>query len=102
MSSINIAAIDGSLHRESVTRQPATTTAALAPVDFSVKPLEIADLPLCNQDNGAPPSAGLVRLQADTAASLGLLLVTSASKRSIPGVLQNAQGLACRPCGHSA
>jgi chromate reductase len=102
MSSIQIAVIVGSLRRESFNRQLATAITALAPADFSFKPLEIGDLPLYNQDDDAHPAASVLRLKAEIAASQGLLFFTPEYNRSMPGVLKNAIDHASRPYGHSA
>lgn len=102
MRTIQIAVIVGSLRRESFNRKLATAITALAPADFRFKPLEIGDLPLYNQDDDAQPSAAVLRLKADIAASQGLMFVTPEYNRSIPGVLKNALDHASRPYGHSA
>jgi len=102
MNNIHIAVIVGSLRRDSLNRQLANAIANLAPPEFSVKQVEIGDLPLYNQDDDANPSAAVTRLKGEIAAAHGLLFVTAEYNRSIPGVLKNAIDHASRPYGHSA
>ncbi len=102
MNNIHIAVIVGSLRRDSLNRQLANAIARLAPPEFSVKQVEIGDLPLYNQDDDANPSAAVTRLKGEIAAAHGLLFVTAEYNRSIPGVLKNAIDHASRPYGHSA
>ena len=102
MNNIHIAVIVGSLRRDSLNRQLANAIARLAPPEFTVKQVEIGDLPLYNQDDDANPSAAVTRLKGEIAAAHGLLFVTAEYNRSIPGVLKNAIDHASRPYGHSA
>jgi len=102
MNNIHIAVIVGSLRRDSLNRQLANAIARLAPPEFTVKQVEIGDLPLYNQDDDANPSAAVTRLKGEIAAAQGLLFVTAEYNRSIPGVLKNAIDHASRPYGHSA
>jgi chromate reductase len=98
----SIAVLVGSLRRESFNRQMASALVKLAPSDFSFKQLEIADLPLYNQDDDANPAESVKRLKSEIAASAGVLFVTAEYNRSIPGVLKNAIDHASRPYGQSA
>lgn len=102
MAPLRIAVIVGSLRRDSFNRKMANAVAKLAPASVEFKPLEIADLPLYNQDNDATPPPAVVRLKADIAAAQGLLFVTPEYNRSIPGVLKNALDSASRPYGQNA
>ena len=101
MSQYQIAVIVGSLRRDSFNRQLANAIAKLAPVDFSLKQVEIANLPLYNQDDDANPAEAVKRLKTAIAAANGLLFVTPEYNRSIPGVLKNAIDHASRPYGQS-
>ena len=74
----------------------------LAPSDFAFKQLEIADLPLYNQDDEANPAQPVRRLKSDITAAAGVLFVTPKYNRSIPGVLKNAIDHASRPYGQNA
>ena len=102
MSTRQIAVVVGSLRKESFNRKLAHAVAQLAPADFYFKHLEIANLPLYNQDDDANPGEHVKRLKSDIAASQGLLFVTPEYNRSIPGVLKNALDHASRPYGQNA
>ncbi|MCY1008575.1 NAD(P)H-dependent oxidoreductase [Nannocystis pusilla] len=102
MSRYNIAVLVGSLRRESFNRKLATALARLAPQEFTLKQLEIGDLPLYNQDDDADQPAPTKRLKAELQAASGVLFVTPEYNRSIPGVLKNAIDHASRPYGQSA
>ena len=97
----SIAVLVGSLRRESFNRQMASAVAKLAPADFSFQQLEIADLPLYNQDDDASPAPSVERLKREITAAAGVLFVTAEYNRSIPGVLKNAIDHASRPYGQS-
>lgn len=102
MREINIALVVGSLRRESFNRRLATALESLAPPEFKLRQLEIGDLPLYNQDDDANPSAPVLRLKSEIAASQGIIFVTPEYNRSVPGVLKNAIDHASRPYGKSA
>lgn len=102
MSQIQIAAIVGSLRKESFNRKLAVALEAFVPAGFSFKQVAIGDLPLYNQDDDANQAASVKRLKADISASQGVLFVTAEYNRSIPGVLKNAIDHASRPYGQSA
>lgn len=102
MSHYPIAVVVGSLRRDSFNRKLADALVKLAPPEFSLKPVQIGDLPLYNQDDDANPAESVKRLKADIAAARGLLFVTAEYNRSIPGVLKNAIDHASRPYGQSA
>ena len=101
MSQFQIAVIVGSLRRESFNRKLATAMVQLAPADFTLKQLQIGDLPLYNQDDDANPAPQVLRLKSEIAESQGLIFVTAEYNRSIPGVLKNAIDHASRPYGKS-
>jgi len=102
MSQYQIAVVVGSLRRDSFNRKLANAIAKLAPPEFSFKQVQIADLPLYNQDDDANQAASVKRLKAEIAAAQGLLFVTAEYNRSIPGVLKNAMDHASRPYGQNA
>jgi len=102
VSKYQIAIVVGSLRRDSFNRKLADAVAKLAPAEFSFKHLEIADLPLYNQDDDASPAETVKRLKKEIAAAQGLLFVTPEYNRSIPGVLKNAIDHASRPYGQNA
>jgi len=102
MSGYQIAAIVGSLRRDSFNRKLATAVARLGPADFTFKQLQIGDLPLYNQDDDTNQAETVKRLKADIKAAQGLLFVTAEYNRSVPGVLKNAIDHASRPYGQNA
>jgi chromate reductase len=102
MSGFQIGVIVGSLRRDSFNRQLANALARLAPKEFTLKQLEIGDLPLYNQDDDGNQAASVKRLKSEIAASQGLLFVTPEYNRSMPGVLKNAIDHASRPYGQNA
>jgi chromate reductase len=102
MSRYQIAVIVGSLRRESSNRRLASAVARLAPPAFVSKQLDIAELPLYNQDDDAQQAAPVRHLKAAIAASQGVLFETAEYNRSVPGVLKNAIDHASRPYGQSA
>lgn len=102
MSTRQIAVVVGSLRKDSINRKLAYAVEKLAPADFSFRHLEIANLPLYNQDDDANPAEHVKRLKSDIAGSQGLLFVTPEYNRSIPGVLKNALDHASRPYGQNA
>jgi chromate reductase len=100
--SYRIAVVVGSLRRDSFNRKLADGVIRLAPSEFSFKHIEIADLPLYNQDDDSNQSAPVKRIKSEIAASQGLLFFTPEYNRSMPGVLKNAIDQASRPYGASA
>ncbi|MFL5254653.1 MAG: NADPH-dependent FMN reductase [Rhodopila sp.] len=102
MAQYEIGVIVGSLRRESFNRKLADAVIRLAPTEFSFEPLEIAGLPLYNQDDDANQAASVVEFKTQIRAAHGILFVTPEYNRSIPGVLKNAIDNASRPYGQSA
>jgi chromate reductase len=102
MNHYQIAVIVGSLRQESFNRQLANALVKLAPAEFSLRQLEIGDLPLYNQDHDDDQAPAVKRLKAEISAAQGLLFVTPEYNRSMPGVLKNALDNASRPYGQSA
>jgi chromate reductase len=102
MDHYQISVLVGSLRLESFNRKLADALARLAPPEFSLKQVQIGDLPLYNQDDDSKPAASVIRLKTEIAQAQGLLFVTAEYNRSIPGVLKNAIDHASRPYGKSA
>jgi len=97
-----VAAVVGSLRRESFNRQLADTLAQLAPKDLEFFQVRIDDLPPYDQDDDARQAEPVRRLKTEIAAAQGVLFVTPEYNRSVPGVLKNAIDHASRPYGQSA
>ena len=101
MIKYQIAVIVGSLRKDSLNKKLASGIANLAPPEFSFKQVQIADLPLYNQDDDVNQADSVKRLKAEILAAQGLLFVTPEYNRSMPGVLKNAIDHASRPYGQS-
>jgi chromate reductase len=101
MSAFRIATIVGSLRRESFNQRFATALTLLGPPELEFRQLQIADLPLYNQDDDDNPSASVKRLKSEVAAAQGLIFITPEYNRSIPGILKNALDHGSRPYGQS-
>lgn len=99
---MNIAVIVGSLRRNSFNKKLARAIEKLAPADVAFQHVQIADLPLYNQDDDSNQASQVKRLKSEIAAAQGLLFVTPEYNRSVPGVLKNAIDHASRPYGQSA
>ncbi len=69
----------------------------LAPAEFILSQLNIAELPHYNQDDDAKPAPAVVRLKSEISAADGLIFVMPEYNRSIPGVLKNALDHASQP-----
>ena len=102
MSEYNVVVLVGSLRRESYNRQLANALATLFQAQFSLRQLEIGDLPPYNQDDDENQPAPAKRLKSEVRAAHGVIFVTPEYNRSIPGVLKNAIDHASRPYGDSA
>jgi chromate reductase len=102
MNQYNIGVVVGSLRRESYNRQLANAFVTLFPAEFSLRQLEIGDLPLYNQDDDSDQPAPVKRLKSEITATDGIIFVTPEYNRSVPGVLKNAIDHASRPYGQSA
>lgn len=102
MEQHRIAVVVGSLRKDSLNRKLATAIAKLAPPELSFSQLQIADLPLYNQDDDGNQAASVLRLKGEIASAAGVMFVTPEYNRSIPGVLKNAIDHASRPYGKNA
>lgn len=99
----SIAVLVGSLRKDSINRKIALALAELAPDTLELNIVEIADLPLYNEDiDWASPPASYTAFRERLAAADGLLFVTPEYNRSVPGALKNAIDVGSRPYGKSA
>ena len=102
MSQIKVAVIVGSLRKESINKKLALAVSGMFADRFELRRVEIADLPLYNQDFDADFPASGVRFKQQVEAADALLFVTPEYNRSIPGVLKNAIDLGSRPSGSNS
>jgi chromate reductase len=98
----DVAVIVGSLRKGSINRQVANALRELAPPELMLNIIEIAHLPLYNQDvDDNPPSAWTAFRERIRAAN-AVLFVTPEHNRSVPAALKNALDVGSRPYGKSA
>ena len=102
MTKNKIAVLVGSLRRESFNRKMAKALIALAPDSLELEIIEIAGLPLYNEDLDKDPPPAWTEFRARVKRSDGVLFVTPEYNRSVPGVLKNAIDVGSRPYGQSA
>jgi chromate reductase len=98
-----VAALIGSLRRNSPNRYLFSAAIELAPPGLRLVEAPIADLPLYNADldvDGGPEAVRRIREQVSTAA--GVLFVTPEYNYSVPGALKNAIDWLSRPSGRGA
>ena len=95
---IEVAAIVGSLRRQSMNRALLRTSMLVAPESMRVVEVEIDRLPFYNEDverDGDPPA--VVAMKAQLARADAVMIFTPEYCYSIPGVLKNALDWASRP-----
>ncbi len=102
MEKYKIAVIVGSLRKESYNLKTAKTLIELAPESLSLEMLNIADLPMFNEDLEATPPKAWVTLREQIIAADGILFLTPEYNRSVTGVLKNAIDVGSRPYGENS
>ena len=98
----NVAAIVGSLRKDSFTLKVANALAKLAPPGLAVDVVTLQGLSFFNQDLEAAPPADWLAFREKLHKANGVLFVTPEYNRSIPGVLKNAIDVGSRPYGKSS
>ena len=102
MKKYKIAIIVGSLRKESFNLKTAKALIAIAPESLSLKILNIANLPMFNEDLEVTPPNEWVTFREQIIAADGLLFLTPEYNRSVPGVLKNAIDVGSRPYGQNS
>lgn len=102
MQNYSVAAVVGSLRKESYTRKLAVALAGLAPPSLEVRIVEIGALSPYNQDDEDSAPAPWVEFRGKIRAADAVLFLTPEYNRSVPGVLKNAIDVGSRPYGKSA
>lgn len=102
MKKYKIAVVVGSLRKESYNLKTAKALIELAPDSLALEILNIADLPMFNEDLEATPPNEWKVLREQIAAADGLLFLTPEYNRSIPAVLKNALDVGSRPYGQNS
>lgn len=98
---LDVAAIVGSLRRDSHTRRLVQALAGLAGPSMRVQIVGIGDLTLYNQDIEPAPPQAWVDFRLRIKRSDGVLFATPEYNRSVPGCLKNAVDIGSRPSGQS-
>lgn len=102
MKKHKIAVFVGSMRKESFNLKTAKALIGLAPKSLSFDIINIAGLPMFNEDlEKTPPNEWLTFRQQIIAAD-GLLFLTPEYNRSVPGVLKNAIDVGSRPYGQNS
>ncbi|MET0209923.1 MAG: NADPH-dependent FMN reductase [Burkholderiaceae bacterium] len=97
----NVAVVVGSLRRESINLQLAKALVKLAEPTLAMKLVDLADVPLYNEDLWQDPPAGVTRLKSEVAAADAVLFVTPEYNRGLPAVTKNVVDWGSRPYGKS-
>ncbi|MGH8137046.1 MAG: NADPH-dependent FMN reductase [Steroidobacteraceae bacterium] len=97
----DVAAVVGSLRRESFTRRLVQALSSIAPASIRIEIVEIGALPLYNQDDEASPPVQWVTFRERIKRADAVLFATPEYNRSVPGVLKNAIDVGSRPFGKS-
>src|SRR3569832_1368221 len=98
----DVAVLEGSLRKGSITRKDAEALGELATETLKLRFMEIGDLPLYDQDAedaGAP--AQWVRFRDEVRGADAVLFATPEYNRSVPGCLKNAVDVGSRPSGNN-
>lgn len=101
-----VAVVVGSLRKDSINKKLALAIAKLAATGpnggrLDLKLVDIADLPLYNQDHEADYPAAAQRVKAEIAGADAVLFVTPEHNRSIPAAMKNVIDWVSRPYGTS-
>jgi len=103
MATYKIAILIGSIRKGSLNCRIARSMCAIRGDNLECSMVEIADLPLYNQDyDNSPDEPATYRsFREQVAAADGILFCTPEYNRGVPGVLKNAIDVGSRPYGHS-
>ena len=99
MKKFKIGVLVGSLRKESFNLKTAKVLMEVAPKSLELELIDIANIPMFNQDlEGTPPEEWTTLREAVKAVD-GLIFVTPEYNRSVPAVLKNAIDVGSRPYG---
>lgn len=102
MKKYKIAVIVGSLRKESLNLKTANALMKLAPESLALEIVDIASLPMFNEDLETTPPKEWVKFKEQIAAANGVLFVTPEYNRSVPAVIKNAIDVGSRPYGKNS
>lgn len=91
----------GSLRADSYNRKVAQYIRSIAPDYWQVSEVEIADLPIYNQDFDDQPIEVYERVRGQIAAADAVLFITPEHNRSVPAALKNVVDIVSRPAGRN-
>jgi len=98
----NIGIVVGSIRKDSYNRKIANFLVDHAPSGYHLELVEIADLPLYNQDyDEANEPKNYAPFRAKVKALDGIIFVTPEHNRSVPAALKNALDVGSRPYGQN-
>ncbi len=97
----NVAVLVGSLRKDSINRKVANALVELAPPSLKPAFVEIAGLPIYNQDEEANSPAAWTAFRAAIKGADAVLFVTPEHNRSVPAALKNALDVGSRPYGQN-
>lgn len=96
-----IGVLVGSLRKESYNRKIANFVINNAPQGFIFKLINIADLPVYNQDYDEASPESYTKFRNEIKGVDAFLFVTPEHNRSVPAALKNALDIASRPWGQN-
>ncbi|MCL5976045.1 MAG: NAD(P)H-dependent oxidoreductase [Candidatus Parvarchaeota archaeon] len=102
MEKITIAAIAGSLRKDSFNKAIINTAKKYAPENIEIEILDLKDIPLFNQDEEKEMPESVKIFKDKIKKADAVLIATPEYDRSIPGVLKNAIDWASRPYGDNS
>jgi len=98
---LDVAAVVGSLRRDSYTRRLAEALARMTGPAMRIETVRIAELSLYNQDDEPSAPAPWLEFRARIRRADAVLFATPEYNRSVPGCLKNAIDIGSRPYGQS-
>ncbi|MDD2476341.1 MAG: NAD(P)H-dependent oxidoreductase [Dysgonamonadaceae bacterium] len=101
MDKYKIAVIVGSLRKESYNLKIANTLIEQAPESLFLEIVDIADLPIFNEDLENTPLSEWEAFRKEIKAVDGVIFLTPEHNRSIPAALKNAIDTGSRPYGQN-
>lgn len=102
MADYKVAAIVGSLRKDSMNLKLAKALAKLAQSRFDMQFVQIGDLPLFSQDLENPMPPQVARLKKEIESADAVIFITPEYNRGMPGPLKNAIDWASRPYGKNS
>ena len=101
MKKYKIAVVVGSLRKESFNLKIANNLIAQSPESLSLEVVDIANLPIFNEDLENTPLSEWESFREQVKAADGVIFLTPEHNRSIPAALKNAIDAGSRPYGQN-